>query len=233
MKTTRIIQMVLLAWGLFLLPGAGAAIVQFFDPSQIATLVEAGTTFDTISSEGYLFTYTRDKLFTGGLGGGPIGRAERVSWPDGLEAQAVTEGPVLSKARITISRVDSEVFDIPAFTAKLPANTFGTGAHIEIMPQIGGEDAFNDPFMFSASGFAGSTFSFDRTTPAYLGNTTPLQGYDGYKIALFVDFAMTELTLEDQVVPEPTAGILSAAAAFTFVFRRRRSTASTAQREPA
>ena len=70
--------------------GASATIVEFFDPAQTATLVQSGTTFDTIESEGYVFTYTRDKLFTGGLGGGPIGRAERVPWPEGVEAQAVT-----------------------------------------------------------------------------------------------------------------------------------------------
>ena len=45
-----------------------ATTVNFFDPSQIAPLVSSGVTSDTISSSGYLFTYTRDKLFTGGIG---------------------------------------------------------------------------------------------------------------------------------------------------------------------
>jgi len=39
----------------------------FFNASQTTNLVATNTTADTISSEGYLFTYTRDKLFTGGI----------------------------------------------------------------------------------------------------------------------------------------------------------------------
>ena len=45
---------------------ADAATIIFFDSSQTATLVASGVTSDTISSTGYLFTYTRDKLFGGG-----------------------------------------------------------------------------------------------------------------------------------------------------------------------
>src|SRR5512145_556837 len=80
--------------------GAGrtlAATTVFFDSSQTTNLVTSGTTSDAISSEGYLFTVTRDKLFTGGVGlTNPIGRYIRVPWPQGLEAQAVTTGPNLS-----------------------------------------------------------------------------------------------------------------------------------------
>src|SRR6185503_15941486 len=84
-----------------------------FNISQTTNLVTSGTTSDTISSEGYLFTVTRDKLFTGGAGlTNPIGRFLRVHWPDGLEAQAVTAGPNPSGARITIKRQDGEPFAI-------------------------------------------------------------------------------------------------------------------------
>ena len=38
----------------------------FFNSGQVTNLVSANATSDTISSEGYLFTCTRDKLFTGG-----------------------------------------------------------------------------------------------------------------------------------------------------------------------
>jgi len=202
---------------------ADAAIVHFFDPSQTYTLVQSGVTSDTISSEGYLFTYTRDKLFTGGLGGGPIGRPVRVNWPDGIEAQAVTEGPVLSKATISISRVDGELFDLTAFTAMLLANTAGTGANIEIMPQLNGEDAFNNPFMFFASGNYGNVFSYDTTTPPYLGNTSPLHDFEAYKVTLFVDFAITDLMLHDNVVPEPSiaAMLVIGGCALTTRIRRR------------
>ena len=170
----------------------------FFDSSQVAVDVASGVTSDTISSSGYLFTYTRDKLFTGGIGmTEPIGRPVRVPWPQGVEAQAVTTPPpgvTNYKARIRLQRVDGDVFDMTAFTAKLLANTVGTGGSIEIMPLLNGEDAFSDPLYFDASGIAGNTFSYD-TTPNYLGSTALLTGFDRYDINLFVDFALTSLTL--------------------------------------
>jgi hypothetical protein len=46
--------------------------VDFFDDSQVVTPVAAGVTWDTVSSNGYLFTYTRDKLSTGGIEPDPI-----------------------------------------------------------------------------------------------------------------------------------------------------------------
>ena len=52
-----------------------------------------------------------------------------IVWPGGVEAHAVTVGPV-GKAQITINRVDGRVFDIPAFTAELLADTAGDGCFI-------------------------------------------------------------------------------------------------------
>jgi autotransporter-associated beta strand protein len=173
-----------------------AATTVFFDSSQVATPVASGVTSDTISSNGYLFTYTRDKLFTGGTGQ-VIGRPVRVPWPQGVEAQAVTTPPpgvTDYKARITLQRVDGEVFDLTAFTAKLLANTAATGASIEIMPSLNGEDGFNDPLYFDASGYYGQSFSYD-TSPNHLGSTALLTGFDRYNISLFVDFALTNLQL--------------------------------------
>jgi hypothetical protein len=171
-----------------------------------------------------LFTYTRDKLFTGGLGGGPIGRAERVSWPDGVEAQAVTTPPpgvTDYKARITLQRVDGDVFDLTAFTFLLLGNTAATGASLEIMPMLNGEDGFNDPLYFNASGSYGNSFSYDEfSTPSYLGNTAQLKGFDTYKIGLFVDFALTGLTLEGAPVPEPSTFVLAGLAAFALIATR-------------
>ncbi len=179
-------------------PDAGlAAATVFFNESQIAQLVATGTTSDTIISEGYLFTYTRDKLFTGGVGlTNPIGRYIRVPWPQGVEAQAVTAGPNPGGAKITIRRVDGGLFDFPAFTAKLLANTAGAGGSIEIMPKSNGEDARNDPFYYSASGNYGMSFSYDTSTPGYLGNTASLTNYEAYVISLYVDFALTALVFE-------------------------------------
>jgi hypothetical protein len=182
-------------------PLQGATIV-FFDGSQIATDVASGVTSDTISSCDYLFTYTRDTLFTGGTGQ-PIGRTVRVPWPQGVEAQAVTTPPpgvTDYKARLTIQRIDGRVFDLTAFTAKLLANTGGAGANIEIMPLLNGEDGFNDPIYFNATGYYGQTFSYD-TTPNYLGSTALLKGFDTYKVALYVDFAFVALALEHASIP--------------------------------
>jgi len=184
---------------------AHAATVTFFDPSQIATLVAEGTTWDKIRSNGYYYTYTRDKLFTGGIGPDPIGRYVRIPWPEGVEAQAVTTPPpgvTDYKARITLSRVDGDVFDLTAFTAKLLANTAGAGGSIEIMPLLNGEDGFNDPLYFNATGYYGQTFSYDET-PNYLGSTALLKGFDTYKIGLYVDFALVGLTLEGALIPPP------------------------------
>lgn len=167
----------------------------FFDSSQVATLVESGTTFDTISSNGYLFTYTQDKLFTGG-GTTPIGRVSAVNWPEGISAQAITTGTV-GPAKITIQRVDGNVFDITTFTAELLANTGSTGGAIEVMPKINGVDGLPDPIFFDASGSSGQSFSYG--SPA----TNPLSGYDSYTFSLFVDFALTQITLVDASVPVP------------------------------
>ncbi len=203
---------------------AQAATTVFFDGSQVADPVASDVTTDTINSDGYQFTYTRDKLFTGGLGGGPIGRNERVSWPDGVEAQAVTTPPpgvVDYKARITLERVDGAVFDLTAFTFLLLGNTAATGANLEIMPLVDGEDAFNDPIYFNASGNYGNSFSYDEfSTPSYLGNTALLKGYDTYKLGLFVDFALTGLTVDG--VPEPSSLALLAVG-FGGMLRHRRT----------
>ncbi len=188
---------------------ASAATVVFFSSSQVATPIASGVTTDTISSEGYLFTYTRDKLFTGGIGlPDPIGRPVRVPWPQGVEAQAVTAGPNPGKAKITIERVDGDVFDLTAFSAKLLANTAGAGGSLEIVPFLDGEEVLSDPVVFDATGIAGNVFSYD-TSPNPWGSTAPLAGYDKYTIDLYVDFALVGLTLEGAPVPEPaTGGIL-------------------------
>lgn len=183
---------------------AGAAVTVFFNSSQTSTHIASGVISETISSNGYVFTYTRDKLFTGG-GSVPIGRRERISWPNGVEAQAVTTPPpgvTDHAARITLRREDGQVFDLISFTARLLANTASTGAAIEIMPLLNGEDGLNDPLYFDASGYYGSSFSYDES-PNVRGSTARLKGYDTYKIKLFVDYAFTALTLEDASAPPP------------------------------
>ncbi len=181
---------------------ASASTVVFFNASQVATLVESGVTSDTISSNGFLFTYTRDKLFTGGIGPDPIGRTVHVPWPEGIEAQGVTTPPPgggSQKAQIFIERLDGQSFDLPSFTAKLLANTAGAGGSIEIMPILNGEDGFNDPLYFDATGYYGQSFSYS-TSPNHLGSTALLKNFEAYKVNLYVDFAFTALTLQGAFV---------------------------------
>ncbi|MFN7021464.1 MAG: GC-type dockerin domain-anchored protein [Phycisphaerales bacterium] len=188
------------------LPGtpAVADTTVFFNSSQVATPVSSGVTSETFSSNGYIFTCTRDKLFTGGTGM-VIGRTVRVPWPVGIEAQAVTTPPpgvTDHKARITIRRTDGAVFDFISFSARLLANTFGAGGAIEIMPLVDGEDALNDPLFFDVSGSSGTTFSYNES-PNPWGSTALLKGYDTYKVALYVDFAFTALRFDSPVTHCP------------------------------
>lgn len=179
----------------------------FFDSTQIASLVATGTTSDTISSEGYLFTYTRDKLFTGGVGlTNPIGRPVRIAWPQGIEAQYITTGPTPGNAKITVRRVDGAVFDLTAFTAHLLASP-GAGRSIEIVPKLNGEEPLKDPLFFDVSnGYAGTEFSFD-TSPYYYGSTAALTNYDAYVINLSLDYAVTALTLHTKTPNQPPSDI--------------------------
>ncbi len=199
-------MLVTVAWVSLFHPGAAPAVtVVFFDSSQTTNLVSSGTTSDTIRSEGYLFTFTRDKLFTGGVGlTNPIGRYLRVHWPEGLEAQAVTAGPNPGGARIDIRRVDGELFAIQSFTARLLANTAGAGATWEIMPMLNGEDGVPDPFKYDATGYAGRQFT---------NNTPELTGFDAYKMTLYVDFAVMNLTMVDASLPPPVLEIIQLDAA--------------------
>lgn len=179
---------------------AQAATTVFFNSSQTTNLVVSGTTSDTLSSEGYLFTLSRDKLFTGGVGlTNPIGRTIRIPWPAGLEAQAVTTGPSVSGARITVKRQDGQPFSIESFGAKLLANTAGAGGSFEIMPKLDGEDGLPDPVMYDATGYYGQPFAY---------NTPGLAGFDAYIMTLYVDFALTSFTVVDASVPPPILEVL-------------------------
>jgi hypothetical protein len=153
-----------------------------------------------------LFTYTQDGLFTGGTGlTNPIGRAVRIPWPDGLEAQYVTAGPNPGKARISVRRVDGDVFDLTSFTAKLLANA-GAGRAIEIVPLLNGQEPLNDPLCFDDSGNYGNEFSCD-TAPNYHGTTAALTNYDAYVIRLTLDYALMSLTVVDASIPPPVLAI--------------------------
>lgn len=213
---------------------APAAVTVFFDGSQSYTLVSSGTNADTIESEGYLFTYTLDKLFTGGVGmTEPIGRSSQVSWPDGLHAQAITTGPSTGVgANLTVSRVDGQVFDINAMTFQLWANTAGAGGTLEVMPLLDGEDLYNDPVMFGATGYYSQIFSY-ADGGGYQSSTTLLKGADAYKMHLYVDWALRSLTVDGPeyvpppAVPEPARAVLLLMGMASVALRRSRGRVSS------
>src|SRR5580765_1959654 len=168
-------------------PATQAATNVFFTGSQTSTLVVSNINAIAIQSGDYRFTYSVDGYWSPG-GGPPTGRFFSVYWPTGVQAQAITTGPLLgSGANITLKRADGKLFDLQAFTGKILANTAGAGGQFEITPQLNGNDAPGSPFMFDATGYGGQSFSH---TPA-------LNGYDTYKIHLWVDWAVTALTLID------------------------------------
>jgi hypothetical protein len=172
-----------------------AATNYFFSPSQTATLIVSNINAVTIQSGDYRFTYSADGYWSPG-GGAPTGRFFSILWPTGVQAQAITAGPLLGTgANITLKRADGKVFDLQAFTGKILLNTAGAGGAFEIMPLLGGNDAFPNPVAFDCTGYAGMSFT----------NTTALSGYDTYKIHMWGDFALLALTLIDTNPPVPPA----------------------------
>jgi hypothetical protein len=197
-----------------------ADIQTFFNSSQVATPFASGSTSDTIRCDGYQFTYTLDKWWYSGIsigGGTPTGRLTPITWPTGLDAQAITAGPngVLvpgQPAQVTITRVDQTPFDLVSFTGELLANTAGAGADFELMPSLNGNDAFNDPLMFNASGYATQRFT----------HSPNLVGYDKYTISLYVDYGLVGLTVDGAPVPEPAGVGMIGLGVVTLIGMRRR-----------
>lgn len=192
----RLIECLVSALWILLTVSAGAVSTSFFDASQTMTVVSNSINSVTIESAGYQFTYSVDGYWSPSPGGAPTGRFFSVVWPAGVQAQAITTGPLVGTgANITIERADGNPFDLESFTGRILANTAGAGGAFEIMPLVDGEDALPDPLQFNCSGYAGQSFSY----------TPSLVGYDAYKIHLYVDFALTALTLVDASTPPPVA----------------------------
>src|SRR5512142_2407187 len=114
----------LISAGAFLLgaPAAPAVTNVFFNASQTSTLIVSNINAVTIRSGDYLFTYSADGYWSAG-GGTPTGRFFSLFWPAGVQAQAITTGPLLGTgANITLKRVDGLLFDLQAFTGKILLN---------------------------------------------------------------------------------------------------------------
>ncbi|MBE7497990.1 MAG: hypothetical protein HS117_23860 [Verrucomicrobiaceae bacterium] len=164
----------------------------FFNASQTRTVLASSINEVTIRSGEYTFTYSVDGYWAPVAGGQPTGRFFSVNWPAGVQAQAITAGPLLGRgANIILKRADGKKFDLKSFTGKILLNTAGAGAAFEIMPLLDGEDALPDPLQFDCSGYYGASFS----------HTPSLVNYDTYKIHMWGDFALTALTLMDTNAP--------------------------------
>jgi hypothetical protein len=177
----------------------------FFNASQTMTVTASNMTTIAINSGGYLFTYSQDGYFTGGVGlTNPVGRFFSVLWPNGVQAQAYTAGPLSgSGANITLKRADGKKFDLQSFTGKILLNTAGAGGAFEIMPLLNGNDAFPNPLQYDCTGYSGQSFP----------NVTSLIGYDTYKIHMWGDFALTALLLTDTNPVAPVSSITNTIAA--------------------
>jgi len=174
----------------------------FFNSSQTASLVVSNINAVTIQTGDYRFTYSADGYWASGRGI-PTGLFFSVFWPIGIQAQAITAGPNLGRgADLTLKRADGKVFDLQAFTGKILLNTAGAGGAFEIMPQLNGKDASNNPLTFDCTGYAGMSFSY----------TPSLSGYDAYQIHMWGDYALTALTLIDTNPPTPPAPSFTIAA---------------------
>ena len=198
-RAARTLHRPLLAIGAAVALGAASPALAvtnyFFNASQTATLVVSNINAVTIQSGDYRFTYSADGYWSSG-GGAPTGRFFSIFWPTGVQAQAITAGPLLGNgANITLKRADGKAFDLQAFTGKILLNTAGAGGAFEIMPQTNGNDVLNNPLTYDCSGYAGMSFT----------NTTALSGYDTYKIHMWGDYALTALTLIDTNPPVPPA----------------------------
>lgn len=206
MKIVRRITLLLILNSLAVcVPAAPAVTNRFFVGSPAATLIVSNINAVTLQSGDYRFTFSADGYWSAG-GGKPTGRFFTVSWPNGVQAQAITAGPSLGVgANITVQRTDGKLFDLQAFTGKILMNTAGAGGAFEVMPQLNGNDAFNDPLQYDCTGYAGASFSY----------ASALAGYEAYQIHLWGDFALTALTLVDTnppVLPAPQFIIAASAA---------------------
>lgn len=204
---------------------ANAATITFFSADQDFTKTVSGDFSDTYSSLGYLFEKSMDKGWATYNGGTPVGRYEQVLWPTGIHVQAITSdasGNLLTEnapgANLLIRRADGNPFDLDSFTAQLRSSTAGAGGAFELMPvDDQGEDALGDPIQLPASGSSGISFSY----------TPNLSNYYAYKIHLWGDWALMELTITDQFdlpptsVPEPMSLSLLGLGALLALRRRR------------
>lgn len=164
----------------------------FFNASQTSTVISSTINSVTIQSGDYRFTYSVDGYWSPYQGGQPTGRFFSVNWPTGVQAQAITAGPLVGTgANITIKRADGKKFDLRSFTGKILLNTAGAGGAFEIMPLLNGNDGYPDPLQYDCTGYSGMSFPY---TPA-------LTNYDTYKIHMWGDFALTALTIDDTNPP--------------------------------
>ena len=82
--------------GLWLDVAAASAVTNvFFNASQPAAEVSSNINLVTFISGDYQFTYTADGYWSSYQGGPPTGRYFSVFWPNGVQAQAITAGPLV------------------------------------------------------------------------------------------------------------------------------------------
>jgi hypothetical protein len=152
--------------------------VVFFSSDQSYTLDTSGTYSNLLTSNGYRFTYSQNKVITS---------VNNVEWPTGLHLQALTSGSV-GPAKATIARTDKKPFSIPSFSVTLLCNAVGGSASFKWVPKLLGEDLLNDEVIYSTNGYGtGTKFTFDTLNS--------LSGGDSYSVTFPCDVVLNSITV--------------------------------------
>jgi hypothetical protein len=176
-----------------------AATNLFFSPAQVAVSVVSNINAVTVQSGDYRFTYSSDGYWSAYAGGPPTGRFFSVGWPEGVQAQAITAGPLLgSGANIKIlvpANTDSDSFndtisDVFGATASGPAAISIIGS---VTSRVTALD-LNTPGSVNASFTGVPWYSYEcqrSTNVTFTGTlrTWPVQAWSDGSILVSDDFA--------------------------------------------
>ena len=153
-----------------------SSLTTFFQSSQTYSIVTSNPNLYSLSSGDYIFQFTQD----------PSRPIYTFAWITGFYAQSSA-----TSAQVTIRRKDGKVFDVITFGVTLMCSSLALGADIEVMPSLNGNDVFNDPILFPATGYSLYKFVYGSTTLP-----TSLTGADQYVFTYFCDINYTSFTFK-------------------------------------
>jgi hypothetical protein len=138
----------------------------------------SGSYSNLLTSNGYRFTYSQNKVITS---------VNNAVWPTGLHLQELTSGSV-GPAKATIARIDKKPFSIVSFSATLLCSVVGESASFKWVPRLLGEDLLNDEVLYSTNGYGtGTTLTFN--------SLSLLTGGDSYSVTFPCDVVLNSITV--------------------------------------